>query len=274
MKKIGFIDYYLSEWHANNYPAWIRKASENAGVDYRVAYAYAEKEISPVDGVSTDEWCKSFGAERCGSIGELCEKSDVILILAPSDPDKHLPYAEQALPYGKITYIDKTFAPDAETAEKIFALADRYNTPVFTSSALRYGTELAEMGKPTAVITTGGGSNAPEYIIHQAEMVVKLLCDEPTAVTCVRQGGQCVFHADFAHGAKATMVYAPPLPFTVCAAEADRAGKYAAIASDTFGGLIADIIRFYESGKPSFERAQTMQVMRLREMALKALDTL
>ena len=274
MKKIGFIDYYLSEWHANNYPAWIRKASENAGVDYRIAYAYAEKEISPVDGVSTDEWCAKFGAERCGSIAELCEKSDVILILAPSDPDKHLPYAEQALPYGKITYIDKTFAPDAETADKIFALADRYNTPVFTSSALRYGTELAEMGKPTAVITTGGGSNAPEYIIHQAEMVVKLLRDEPTAVTCVRQGGQCVFHAAFAHGAKATMVYAPQLPFTVCAESADGAGRYAPIASDTFGGLIADIIRFYESGKPSFERVQTMQVMRLREMALKALDTL
>ena len=24
MKTIGFIDYYLDEWHANNYPAWIR----------------------------------------------------------------------------------------------------------------------------------------------------------------------------------------------------------------------------------------------------------
>ena len=25
--KIGFIDYYLDEWHANNYPEFIRKAS-------------------------------------------------------------------------------------------------------------------------------------------------------------------------------------------------------------------------------------------------------
>ena len=25
MKKIGFIDFYLDEWHANNYPAWIRE---------------------------------------------------------------------------------------------------------------------------------------------------------------------------------------------------------------------------------------------------------
>ena len=30
MKKIGFVDYYLSEWHANNYPAWIEEACANA----------------------------------------------------------------------------------------------------------------------------------------------------------------------------------------------------------------------------------------------------
>ena len=23
--KIGFIDYYLDEWHANNYPDWFRE---------------------------------------------------------------------------------------------------------------------------------------------------------------------------------------------------------------------------------------------------------
>lgn len=39
MKTIGFIDYYLSEWHANNYPAWIRQASESLGLDLAVRYA-------------------------------------------------------------------------------------------------------------------------------------------------------------------------------------------------------------------------------------------
>ena len=40
MKKIGFIDYYLSEWHANNYPDFIKKLTD----DYEVAYAWAEKD--------------------------------------------------------------------------------------------------------------------------------------------------------------------------------------------------------------------------------------
>ena len=28
MKTIGFVDYYISEWHANNYPVWIKKICE------------------------------------------------------------------------------------------------------------------------------------------------------------------------------------------------------------------------------------------------------
>ena len=30
MKKIGFIDYYLNEWHADHYPKMIKEASGGA----------------------------------------------------------------------------------------------------------------------------------------------------------------------------------------------------------------------------------------------------
>ena len=63
-KKIGFIDLYISEWHANNYPAWIKKACEEFGYDYSVAYAWAEDYVSPTDGRNTDEWCEAFGVEQ------------------------------------------------------------------------------------------------------------------------------------------------------------------------------------------------------------------
>ena len=55
--KIGFIDYYLDEWHANNYPAWIEKASNG---EYTVAYAYGEID-SPLGGRTTEQWCKESG---------------------------------------------------------------------------------------------------------------------------------------------------------------------------------------------------------------------
>ena len=123
MKTIGFVDFYLSEWHANNYPAWIKQANEKLGLDYKVAYAWAEQDLSPVYGKTTEEWCSEYGVEQCDTLKGLCEKSDVILVLAPSNPEKHLGYAEEVLKYGKNTYIDKTFAPDFKTAGKIFAIA-------------------------------------------------------------------------------------------------------------------------------------------------------
>ena len=87
MRSIGFIDFYLSEWHANNYPAWLNEVNEKNGTDFAVKYAWAEQDISPRDGVSSAQWCEKNGVELCATLEELCEKSDFLLILAPSDPE-------------------------------------------------------------------------------------------------------------------------------------------------------------------------------------------
>ena len=72
MKKIGFIDCFLSNWHANNYPAWIRESCQERGLEYEVAYAWAEVEVSPRDGKTTDQWCAENNVVRCNSIEEIC----------------------------------------------------------------------------------------------------------------------------------------------------------------------------------------------------------
>lgn len=271
MKKIGFADYRIDEWHANHYPEWIKNASETLGLDYTVAYAYASENAPGLR--STAQWCRDFGVTQCMTLDELCKKSDVLLVLAPSNPETHLDFAKSVLKYSKPTYIDKTFAPDTKTALEILTLADKYNTPLFSSSALRYGTELSEFSDVKNIITCGGGSNAPEYIIHQAEMVIKLLDDEPVLFKAEKQGSQCIFRAKFKNGGSASMVYAYSLAFAVCAEDKNGKEKKSVINSDTFGGLIRDILKFYETGKPSFDRSQTINVMKLREGALKALET-
>ena len=40
MTKIGLIDYYLAEWHAENYPAWLRRYNSEHGTDFEIAFAY------------------------------------------------------------------------------------------------------------------------------------------------------------------------------------------------------------------------------------------
>ena len=268
MKTIGFIDFYLSEWHANNYPNWIREACEKTGDDFVVKYAWAEQYVSPVDGRNTDEWCKEFGVEKCETIEEVCEKADYILVLAPSNPETHLRYAEKVLKYKKNTYIDKTFAPDYATAKKMFDIAAEHGTKFFTSSALRYATELEGWDDLNALLILGGGGNLDEYVIHQVEMLVKLMHAPAKRLRVEAQGDQYVMRVEFIDGRAATMVFSMAFGYSLCFDKGGLDTKFVHVTSDTFNGLINDILRFYKTGAPSFDTAQTLEVMRIREAVI------
>ena len=273
MKKIGFVDYYLSEWHANNYPAWIAEACARLGLDYQIAYAWGETEISPVDGRSGAEWCEAFGVQKCETLAELCEKSDVIVVLAPSNPETHLRYAEEVLKYGKRTYIDKTFAPDLATAKKIFELSEQYGTPFFSSSALRYATELDGYENCRQFFVAGSGATIEEYIIHMIEMAVKKLGMGAEAILAERFGAQTFLHVKYNDDRVANMIFARSLPYTVYMSDGEPKGTRpvtATVQSKFFDGLIEDILNFFETGKISFDVQETLEVMKLREGAVLA----
>ncbi len=269
MKKIGFVDFYISEWHANNYPAWIDEAAKKLGLDYKVTYAWAEEDVSPVDGRTTDQWCKDFGIEKCETVEELCEKSDVIVLLAPSNPEVHLSLAEKVLPFGKPTYIDKTFAPDLATAEKIFALAEKYGTPFFSTSALRYSEELDEFKGVKNLFLTGGGRNLPEYIIHPIEMAVALFGGAFNRVKCEPMGQQVYIKAE-GEDNQLVIMFSPAFGYSLSGEFADGTVKRQEVKSAFFLNLIEDMVKFFEDKKPPFDTAQTLEVMRLRDAVLKA----
>ena len=259
MKKIGFIDYYISEWHANNYPEWIKAASEKMGEDFAVAYAWAELDISPEDGVSTDEWCEKYGAEKCGSIAELCEKSDYILILSPSNPEKHLAYAKEAFKCGKNTYVDKTFAPDFDTAKEIFDTAEKYGTRFFSSSALRFADELSKLSPSDTLKISGGGRSIEEYIIHQIEMAVKVQGVGAGTVSLKKRCGVAKIEISYPDGRLSTLSYKDSSSFSV---------NSKPIKSQFFVNLISDILRFYLTGEVSFDTAQTLEVIKIRDAVI------
>ena len=272
MKKIGFIDFYLSEWHANNYPAWIRETCAQMGFEYELAYAWGEQEISPVDGKTNAQWCEANGVVLCPTLEECCEKSDVLLILAPSNPEKHLTYAKIALSYKKPTYIDKTFSPDFAQAQELFSIAAQYGTPIFSTSALRYADELTAIAGARALITTGGGRSAQEYIVHQLEMIVKTMGCDASSVMATPQGNQRIYRIAFADGKEATAIYASDLPFTLAAEMEDGTSIYKNVSSDFFRTLIAKILYFYESREIDFVADETLAVMKLREALLNAAE--
>ena len=268
MKTVGFIDYFLNEWHANEYPGMIRAYNEKYGKDYVFTCAWAEIDIP--GGMSTDEWCKNYGVERCATIEELCQKCDYVFVLAPSNPEKHLEYAKAVFACGKSPYIDKTFAPDYATAQAIYECAKANGVSFFSSSALRYADELnAYMATANAIFTTGGGSNFDEYIIHQIEMAVKCLGVGAEQVRYTKQAQQEWVDVAYANGKSAKMVFAPGLPFVAAVSDANGTA-YLPINSAFFDSLIADIFRFFETGEVSFAGEETLEVMKIREAAIAA----
>ncbi len=272
MYKIGFIDYFIDEWHANNYINWIPEVSP----EFKVCYAWAEADTFEGK-MSTDDWCREKNVEKCQSIGELCEKSDFIIILSPSNPEKHLAYATEALRYGKHTYIDKTFAPDLEAAEQIFAAGAAHGTKFFTTSALRYGSELDRVATPAkGVITAGGGSNFDEYVIHQIEMIVKLMGIGAEKVKVESAGKQVTAVISYRDGRMAAMNYSPNMAFAIDAEGADGAFHNSTVESDFFKALMCTIVTFFQTGEVPFDPAETKEVMAIRGAVIKAeaqLDT-
>lgn len=270
MKKIGFVDYYISEWHANNYPDWIKMANKKLGTDFVLSYAWAQKDVSPNDNVTTDEWCEKYGVKKCNTIEELCEKSDYILILAPSNPETHLEYAKAVLPFGKPTYIDKTFAPDYDTAKRIFQIAKQYHTPFFSTSALRFANELDTFKGLKNAIITGGGGNFHEYMIHPIEMFVTMFSDKVTSVKVETMGASRICYLKTLNGFESSIIYSPQLSFSVAAQMSDSDLSKKEITSDFFVNLLEKMMAFFKTNKEPFNPAETLEVMRIRDALISA----
>ena len=137
--KVGFIDDYLDNWHANNYPKLIDECSDGR---YTVACAYGRAD-TPYGGMTNREWSEKTGIPLIESPEEVIAGCDVLMVLAPNSPETHPEIADAALRSGKPVYVDKTFAADGKTARKLFGIADAHGTPCWSSSALRFPTELS-----------------------------------------------------------------------------------------------------------------------------------
>lgn len=266
-KKIGFIDYYLDEWHANNYPAWIEKASGGA---YTVAYAYGEID-SPLDGKTTAQWCDAMHVERCESIDALIEKSDCIIVLSPDNPEQHWALCQKPLRSGKRVYVDKTFAPTAQIARDLFALAEENGTPMYSSSALRFSKELAELPEKDVRFVLLSGPGKPEnYLIHQIEPMVALLRARPVRVLYAGVEGAASYTVEFADGKLGVANLLVEGPFQTTVKFADGAVVPIAESTETFDRLIAGMVRFFETGEVQVDARETVAIAAILEAAHRA----
>lgn len=271
MKKIGFIDYYLNEWHADNYPELIFNASEGK---YKVCYAYGHIDPPSESGLmSNADWAKAHNIELLDSIEEVVEKSDCLIVLSPDNPEMHPLLCELPLKSGKPTYIDKTFAIDKETAITIFEHADLYDTKCFSTSALRFAEELENIDTDAIDrIYCEGPSSLSVYGIHQIEMIVCLMKKRVTRVMSLGEETHPSIVIEFEDGRYAQFYHRDDANWSFRITTVDkknRAENYV-IQSDFFGRFIKAMIRFFETVESPVSHEQTIDIIAVRAAAIKA----
>lgn len=268
MMKIGFIDYYLDEWHANNYPAMIKELS---GGRYEVAYAYGKID-SPIGGITNAEWAEKNGVELLGSIEEVVEKSDRIIVLSPDNPEMHEELCQIPLKSQKLVYVDKTFAPDRATAERIFEYAEANNTKCYSSSALRFSAEFKNVDKKDIYKIYSEGPGTYEiYSIHQLEPIVCLMESRAKQIMFTGDGEHPAAVIKFEDGRYAQMYQTFDSPFRITVNKADNKSDIYTVESDYFRLFLEELIKFFDTGVIPVPHEQTIDVIALREAGLKAM---
>lgn len=269
MKTIGFIDYFLDEWHANQYPKWIEEAS---GGRMKVAYAYGKIDSPNEGGRSNSEWCSINGVQLLGSIEAVVAQSDYLIVLSPDHPEFHAELCDLPLKSGKPTYVDKTFAPDRETAVALFDLARRHGTPMYSSSAMRFAAEYENADREGIVsIASWGPGSFENYSIHQIEPIVSLMGSRPRRIMSIGTAANPAMLIGFEGGKQATLHhFGWDCPFRT--AVGYETGKTLTIApeSDFFSVFIRRLIEFFETGTPMVDERQTVDIISLIEFGRKA----
>lgn len=275
MKKIGFIDYYIDEWHANNYPQWIRESP--LGSEFEVALAW--EEMTPAGRIPLDEWCKREGVGMATSIEQVVAECDALVVLSPDNAERHEDLADLPLRSGKPVYIDKPIAPSLAAAKRLFDKATAHGTPMMSSSALRFGSEIDGAlkgplaGQKVHYVATEGPGVWHVYSIHQIEMLVMAL---GTGATHVLQNGDFAAKqmlVRYPDDRRASVTLAPGLDFRVHAVYGEEQAVTLAGMGDFFTRFIGDMLEFFKSGVPKIDQRETLEIAALIEAGQTALGT-
>jgi predicted dehydrogenase len=275
MLKIGFVDYYLDNWHANNYPAFLREAISKYGYPAQVCAAWAYKDLE--GGVGTEAWCRERNIRPVKTMGELIDAVDALMVIAADDSAFHDLVCPEALASGKPVYVDKTFARDLRTAREFFAIAERHGTPVFSSSAQRYCQHLIdylrERKGPTRFMSTVGPHSLANYAVHQLEPIAAVMGAGVKRIKAFAAGGAVTqLILDYGDGRLASFTQTPQpwAEFNFMVSDGETGRRLHSDDSNFYLNLMKAVLDFFVHGIVPVPREETLEIIAIIEAAAKA----
>lgn len=265
-KRIGYVDYDLNNYHSNVYLEHLRGELADRGYVVSGAWAMQEEASRP--------WAEERDLPYFDTCEELNEHVDFFMVLAPSRPETHLELCRRVFPFGKTTYVDKTFAPGVETARAIFDLADEHGIAMQTSSALRYCNVqdyVRELGEEQVrhMVTWGPGRSFAEYAVHPVELAVSCLGSEGADLMRRGEGDRSQLLVNFSGGRTLVVnVYAnSQTPYAAAVTTEERTSLIEVDVGAIFLNMASAVLDLFDSGRPSIPREETMLIMRILEAA-------
>ncbi|QIP17009.1 Gfo/Idh/MocA family oxidoreductase [Spirosoma aureum] len=248
---------------------------------YRVVAAYPQGSRDIVSSVSMiagyTEEVKKYGVEIVDSIGDLLAKVDVVL-LETNDGRLHL---EQVLPVfkaGKRVFIDKPIAASLSDTKAIFAAADQYHVPVFSSSALRFEEHVQQVVQGNIGAVTGADVYSPAtlekthpdlfwYGIHGVEMLFAVMGTGCKSVTRTFNGEVDLVVGVWNDNRIGTF---RGIRKGVTGFGGTAYGEKGIITLGPFTGyqpLVREIVQFFDTGKPPVPATETLEMVAFMEAA-------
>ncbi|HVE40214.1 MAG TPA: Gfo/Idh/MocA family oxidoreductase [Planctomycetota bacterium] len=263
-KRIGFVDDNLDNFHARVYLEALRGPLKERGFVVSGAFALQQEK--------SKAWAAKNNLDVFGQIAELDKVVDVYAVLAPSTPKTHEELCDLVLPFGKTTFVDKTFAPDVATAERIFKKADQHKAALQSSSALRYTAVqkvVQELGRDQVrhVVAWCPGGSYDEYAVHAVELAVS--CLGPDAQSLMRRGtdpeSQLLINYSGGRTAVINVYIKRKTPYAASITTAKESRYLEVDTKPLFVDAASALLDFFAAGKEQVDRRETMAVMKILE---------
>ena len=234
----------------------------------------------------TAELRDTWKIELVDSIEELVRRVDAVMV-SSVDGRAHLAQARAVLAARKPVFVDKPFTASVKDAVELARLAREHNTPIFSSSSLRYTDDVqgvkrdARVQQVQGAITWGPATLEPHhpdlfwYGIHAVEMLYTFMgpgCERVTRTHTAGADAVVGYWKDGRIGivrgtrdSAATygqVVFGPKAIVTT-----PEASNAAPPKRSSYYGLLVAIVDFFRTGKSPVPIDETVEIMAFMEAA-------
>jgi hypothetical protein len=254
--------------------------AELAGVKVVAAYPQGSKDIessvSRIPGYTQE--IQEYGVEIVDSLDALLDKVDVVL-LETNDGRLHLEQASEVFKAKKPVFIDKPIAASLTDTLAIFNAAKAANVPIFSASSLRYAENAQEIrsGKKIGKVL-GADTYSPAHLeethpdlywygVHGVEMLYTVMGIGCQQVRRTQTENMEVVVGTWKDGRIGTFrgMRSGKLGYGGTAFgenEIAPIGPYSG-----YQPLLAEIVKFFHTGKPPVEAEETIEIFAFMEAA-------